>query len=599
MAGGLMVAEPNQVGLLGAYVLAGCCVSHWMLAADRRLALRASLRPLACCALAGVCLAALPILLTYLFLDGSNRPAVAFSEAARGSLHPASLLTGVVADLFNAFGQAADYWGPYSEAWNKNELTLSLNMSQIYVGTLPMLLVLTVGLVRGALWSRELRFVAIAVAALLLYALGRHTPAFGLFFDYLPGVALFRRPVDAVFLIGAMLAVAGGYLVHLWASGVLPPASPRRRALEAGLIGAILLVALATAWSADRTALAVKPLLLAVAWISATLLVLAAPAAWRRRSPALAALAPALLLAGDLALNNGPNEATALPAAAYEVLKPDCKNETIRFLKAHTRRTDGSPWRDRVELAGLGFEWQNAALVHGLEGTLGYNPFRLAEVAEATGARDYIAGADQKTFAPLFPSYASMMANLLGLRFIAIGVPIEQIDSRLKPGDLKLVARTRDAYIYENPRALPRVLFVRDWKLADFDALTATGEWPEFDPTSTVLLEAAPDVATGVDATDRPARESTVAIRRYQNTKVVVEVDAAHAGFVVLHDVWHSWWTVDVDGEDAPILRANVLFRAVHVSAGRHVLTFEFNPISSAFDEIAERLALLGADRRG
>jgi hypothetical protein len=143
------------------------------------------------------------------------------------------------------------------------------------------------------------------------------------------------------------------------------------------------------------------------------------------------------------------------------------------------------------------------------------------------------------------------------------------------------------------------VLFVRDWKLADFDALTGTGEWPRFDPTRTVLLEAAPDAAIGGDATDPTARVSTVAIRRYQNTKVVVEVDAAHAGFVVLHDVWHPWWTVDVDGEDAPILRANVLFRAVHVSAGRHVLTFEFTPISSAFDEIAERLTRRGADRRG
>ncbi len=540
VAGGLMVSEPNQVALLGGYVLAGYCVSHWMLAADRRLALRASLRPLACCAMVGAALAALPILLTYLFLDGSNRPAVAFGEAVRGSLHPASLLTGVVADLFGAFDPAVAYWGPYSEAWNKNELTLSQNMSQIYVGTLPMLLVLTVGLVRGALWSRELRYPAIAVAALLLYALGRYTPAFTVFFDLLPGVALFRRPVDAVFLIGAMLAVAAGYLVHLWASGALPPASPLRRALEAGLVAAILLGALATAWSVDRTAIAVKPLVEALAWIAATLAVLMAPAAWRRRNPGLAALAPALLLAGDLAVNNGPNESTASPATSYEVLKPDCMNETIRFLKQHARRADGSQWRDRIELVGLGFEWQNAALVHGLDGTLGYNPFRLAEVAKATGARDYIAGADQKTFAPLFPSYASTLANLLGLRFIAIGVPIERIDRRLKPGELKLVARTSDAYIYENPRALPRVLFVRDWQLADFDALTASGEWPKFDPRRTVLLEAAPEVGTASETTGRPARKSSVAIRRYRNTKVVVEVDAAHAGFVVLNDVLAS-----------------------------------------------------------
>ena len=171
----------------------------------------------------------LPLLLTYLFLEASNRPEIAFSEAARGSLHPASLLTAVVADLFGAFDPAVDYWGPYSEWWDKNELTLSQNMSQMYLGTLPILLVLTVGLMRGALWSREIRVLAVAIAVLLLYALGGYTPAFGVFFSYLPGVSFFRRPVDATFLIGALLAIVAGYLVHLWASAALPFASYRKK----------------------------------------------------------------------------------------------------------------------------------------------------------------------------------------------------------------------------------------------------------------------------------------------------------------------------------------------------------------------------------
>jgi hypothetical protein len=590
VAGGLMVVEPNQVAFLGGYVLAGYCVSHWLLAVDRRLALRTSFRPLASSALVAVSLAALPLLLTYLFLAASNRPEIAFSEAAHGSLHPASLLTGVVADLYGAFDPAVPYWGPYSEEWSSNGFVLTQNMNQVYLGILPMLLVLTVGLARGVLWSRELRFYAIAVAALVLYALGHYTPAFAVFFSYVPGVALFRRPVDAVFLIGALISVAAGYLVHMWATAALPCASRRKRALEAALIGAILVVALATAWSADKAALAFKPLMLAAAWIAAASLLLAAPVAWRKRSPSLAVLAPALVMAGDLALNNGPNESTALPASSYEVLKPDCSNETIRYLKTHMRRAVGSAWRDRVELVGLGFEWQNAALVHGLEGTLGYNPFRLGEVAAATGAEDYIAGADQKKFSPLFPSYGSTMADLLGLRYIAIGVPIEKIDSGLRPADLKLVAHTSDAYIYENPRALPRALFVSTWQNANFDALTSSGKWPQFDPTRTVLLENASEVDTSVEAARPQARASSVFITHYENTKVVLEVDAAQSGFVVLHDVWHPWWTVDVDGRDVPIMRANILFRAVHVSAGHHILTFEFKPISSALDEIGDWL---------
>jgi hypothetical protein len=183
------------------------------------------------------------------------------------------------------------------------------------------------------------------------------------------------------------------------------------------------------------------------------------------------------------------------------------------------------------------------------------------------------------------------MADLLGLRFIAVGVPIEQIDHKLKPGVLKLIARTPEAYIYENPHTLPRVLLVNDWKSADFEALMASGKWPQFNPRETVLLEEPPEFD---DEIVRLAKHSGIGagarIRHYENTKVVIDVDAARPGFVVLHDVWHPWWVAHLDGLEVPILRANVLFRAVHVPAGRHVLTFEFQPVAGVIAEVADRL---------
>ena len=75
---------------------------------------------------------------------------------------------------------------------------------------------------------------------------------------------------------------------------------------------------------------------------------------------------------------------------------------------------------------------------------------------------------------------------------------------------------------------------------------------------------------------------------------MVIDVDAVQSGFVVLHDVWHPWWTVDIDGVEATILPANVLFRAVQVAAGHHTLTFEFRPISSAIADVGERLLEAG-----
>jgi hypothetical protein len=587
---GMMVAEPNQVALLGCYVLAGIGIGHALMSPDAGRAVRDSFKPLLCSAVAAGAIAAVPILTTYLFLEVSNRPEMAFAEAARGSLHPASLLTAVVADLYGASDPNVDYWGPYSPAWNKNELTLSLNMSQLYLGTLPIFLLLTAGLMRGLLWAREIRMLVIATAFLLVYALGAYTPAFAFFFKYLPGVSYFRRPVDATFIVGALLSIIAAYHVHRWASGGLPFASLRKKWLEAALILAIMIGALAIAYSAGKMWLAWKPVLVALAWIGASALLLAMPRNWLKRGARAIIVLPAMLLGIDLAFNNGPNDSTALPAGQYEMLKPNCQNPTVRFLKEKLRRQPGSPWRDRVEVVGLGFDWQNIGMIHGLEDTLGYNPFRLGDVSEATGARDYIAGPDQKTFSTLFPSYRSMMANLLGLRLIATGIPIEQIDTQIKPGDLKLIARTSDAYIYENPDALPRVLFVKDWMLADFDDLIAHGTWPQFDPANTVLLDEAPtrdEPAPGLAS--EPAAITDVRIMKYENTRVEIEVDAAEPGLVVLHDVWHPWWAAELNGQEVQIYRANVLFRAVQVPAGHHTLTFEFRPISGALTDLGDK----------
>jgi uncharacterized membrane protein YfhO len=58
----------------------------------------------------------------------------------------------------------------------------------------------------------------------------------------------------------------------------------------------------------------------------------------------------------------------------------------------------------------------------------------------------------------------------------------------------------------------------------------------------------------------------------------------------VLNDVWHPWWTATVDGQPADILKANVLFRAVEVTPGRHRVRFEFKPVEGAIAELEERI---------
>jgi uncharacterized membrane protein YfhO len=52
------------------------------------------------------------------------------------------------------------------------------------------------------------------------------------------------------------------------------------------------------------------------------------------------------------------------------------------------------------------------------------------------------------------------------------------------------------------------------------------------------------------------------------------------AGVVVLNDVYYPGWIAEVDGKRKEILRADTLFRAVEVPAGRHQVVFRFAPLS-------------------
>jgi hypothetical protein len=590
LSGGLLAIGRDQVALIALYVLAGYVAWHWLDGAKALARLRASLAPLAVATVTGSIVAVVPIAMTALLAARSNRPEFDFISAGQGSLHPAHFMMLAFADLYGASDPNVDYWGPpslpWSDAFGWPGLYLAQNMGQVYSGALVLVVIVAFGTIRGLAWTREIRFFSVATLLVLLYTLGWYTPAFRAMYEVLPGVTLFRRPADATFVLGALLAILAGYLVHRWVSASVPPPKPWARALEIAVAVALVAAALALAHAVDRMAVAVVPILTGIVFAA---LAVAALALARRLSGV--ALAPALVLAGftvaDLAWNDAPNESTGLPPAVYDALRPDTRDETVALIKARLAAAAAPDRRDRVELTGIAYHWPNLSLVHGFDHVFGQNPVRLKWFYEATRAGDTVAGADQRHFSPLFPSYRSAMADLFGLRVIATGVPAEQIDSSLRPGDLDLIARTKDAYVYENPRALPRVMLMTDWRLADFDALIASG-WPNVDARTTVLLEGAP---TGL-ASSRAARGGAARIVRYADTEVDIAVEAPAGGILLLADVWHPWWRARIDGAPTDILKADVIFRAVVVPPGVHRVRFTFHPFAGALKEIAERMGL-------
>jgi hypothetical protein len=64
----------------------------------------------------------------------------------------------------------------------------------------------------------------------------------------------------------------------------------------------------------------------------------------------------------------------------------------------------------------------------------------------------------------------------------------------------------------------------------------------------------------------------------YRPDRVEMRVSATRPAVVVLLDAFDPGWRAWVDGAPAPVLRANLAFRAVPVSAGEHLVEMRYRP---------------------
>jgi hypothetical protein len=88
-----------------------------------------------------------------------------------------------------------------------------------------------------------------------------------------------------------------------------------------------------------------------------------------------------------------------------------------------------------------------------------------------------------------------------------------------------------------------------------------------------------------------------VEIASYEPTRVVVRVEAAAPGLLVLGDSYDSNWVATRNGEAIPVVPANGLFRGVAVPRGQSELTFRYRPrefqLGAAISALALCLAVI------
>ncbi len=143
-------------------------------------------------------------------------------------------------------------------------------------------------------------------------------------------------------------------------------------------------------------------------------------------------------------------------------------------------------------------------------------------------------------------------------------------------------------YLYRTRAPVPRVRMVGQALPAGPDRISALDRLASegFDPSGSTLLE--------IDRTVGAFGSGQARILRDDGPIQEIEVDSPGGGFLVLLDNWHPAWRASVDGIPAPVLRADVAFRAVRVGPGRHLVRFSFESPAFAWGVRLSLAAWLG-----
>jgi hypothetical protein len=235
-----------------------------------------------------------------------------------------------------------------------------------------------------------------------------------------------------------------------------------------------------------------------------------------------------------------------------------------------------------VEVVGVSGPWQNLAMTRGLEATNGYNPLRIGWYDRLVSPGETTHIVDQRLFPASFEGYDCALARELGLEYVVLGRPIEQVPHLAQRPVSDILLAGPKVWIYRLTNPEPRVKLISRVMVANVGAEVHAG-WFRVNPASETALI---DTGTAPSRSYMPAignREDNHAqILSWSPDRVEIEVDSLQPGILVLHEAYYPGWFVEVDGEPARLLRANVLFRGVEVSEGRHNVVFRFTPFSLA-----------------
>jgi hypothetical protein len=418
---------------------------------------------------------------------------------------------------------------------------------------------------------RELVFFSMLAIFSALLAFGENTPLFK-FYMFFPTSDWFRLPhrllILTAFSVATLAGLGCGHLIEdVLPAPNLSPKTSGRLAIFIALCGAFILA------------------LPQAGGVYVFVLLLCVLLGIRVRSPLTVGVLAILLIGLDLNLHATSPPAT-FPWITRDVF-PDLKEEK-QFLREHVGL-------DRAHIFRRKRDWKNFMLngnfgmIEGIRETSGYESLASQRYAEFCAFLE--TGGEPSLVKPFVDwwewssdSRYPRMVNLLGARYIVDdkgrNLYPESVPPRKMPKGFdrkKVFLGTLD--IYENPGALPRAFYTAKVEIIrEKRAVLERLAQKSFDYRKTIILEREPKLITAPSEASAEGAPAKVVVKPQGESGIDIVADVPAAGFIFLNDILMPGWRASVDGEDTEIYRADYLFMAIPIPAGKHSIELRYRP---------------------
>jgi len=520
--------------------------------------------------------------------DGS----VAYS--ASWSMHPEEAAAMVVPEFVGSNVGGADWTdGTY---WGRNVFKLNHE----YAGLVVLLLVV-LAFFGGAAPGIRYTFLGIGGVA-LLYTLGTHTPVWRIFYEVVPGISLFRAPSIAAFLFGfsavtlmafgidRVLELAGFEGRGVDSAGDQAPPEPEpgeARSLVLFLSAAAGLLLLGTMLASGGSLTSLWTSILYRDMDPGKMNALARAQPFITRGFLLSTVFAAGLLGLTWAVIRGKVPAALWVAGVGVLVAVDLARVDDPFIQTFDfrqwaapdaniqylleRKEEEPPFRILAFGGSSGIGGQDVKPgMFGLELANGHHPNDLARYRELVGGVG--SGQQEHFFDFESGSLRQSLLSILNVKYVIW--PVADVGG-LPMGEAVMATSLdgRSAYeaVYEVP-TLPRARLVGSARILPgqegLDYVLSSDFRPEFE----VVLPEPPPIDLPQDSVSGEVRWLERGINRMR-----LSVDSEGPALLVLADNWYPAWKATVDGEAAPVLRANHTLRAVPVLAGTHEVELHYD----------------------